>query len=424
MNLWNELDWLKEEPNQQKLGEQAQAQLFEDDDAKRNTVQTIGDFVEDYLQNGRNQPIDRWLIGRFSQYADIWQDEQEKIDTAHTIIDTIEQLTRNQLAVDAHCLKRKTLENFYQTKLGEVAKTYQLDAQELAQQIDQSLAQSNVAQLEPLMGEPISPIFDNARLNQQTLRRLKLNANLNLAKWGVKMAGARLANAFLGKKNLSTQQELQRILRLAVDSAENKGVQIATSGGVVVSAKKGWIKNALAGLEKVESVVGKAGAMLSRVQDLTLNIANGWNDLRLFDQVERGALAAVDVAAEKAKFATAQAITALEQKAKVFCRTKGAAWGSKLGMWVGSVFSPAGTVIGGTVGGVMGEVAGDWVADKVVTPVAETVKSVAHKSIDVVKDTVSTVVSKGKEILEDAWEGVKSVGHAISESKLNPFNWF
>lgn len=387
-------DNLKQDETQMTLAEKAENALFASDEAKKNTFQTINTFLDDYLLNGRHQPIEQWLKFRFDQYPDIWESEQEKIDTANMIISTIENLVTNQVELEKHLNKRKTVENFYQKKINQVAENYQIDANELSQEVDASLAEANRKQFGFLTGEVIDVPFEEKPLNEKTIQRAKLNANLNLAFHGVKSVGSRLANAFLGKENLSHTEELQKIIRGAVDSAENKGVQVAVSGGVVVSAKKGWIKDAFEGLEKVEKVVGKAGAMLSRVQDLTLNVANGWDDVRLYDKVEQGVLSATEVAAEKAKFVAAQVVTNLEQKADLFLRQNGAKLGAKLGATVGSVIGgPAGTAIGGVIGGFVGEKAGGYVNDKIVKPIAETAKKVANTVIDTVKDTAKSFIS-------------------------------
>ena len=420
---------LKQDETQNALAEKAENTLFANDEAKKNTFQTINAFLDDYLANGRHQPIDQWLKFRFEQYPDIWESEQEKIDTANTIISTIESLATNQVALEKHLEKRgktvegfyknkvalekhlekrgKTVEGFYKNKINEIAQEYQLDATELAQNIDSSLAEANRNQLSVLTGQVIDLPAEESAITEKSIKRAKLNAQLNLMGYGLKSAGARLANAFLGKENLSHAEELQKIIRGAVDSAENKGVQIAVSGGVVISAKKGWIKDAFAGLDKLEEVAGKAGAILSRVQDLTLNVANGWDDMRLFDKVEQGVISATEATAEKAKFVAAQTITNLEQKADLFLRQNGAKLGTKLGAMVGSLFSPAGAAIGGIVGGFLGEKAGGWVSDKVVKLMAETAKKVADKVIDTVKDTAKSFVSSVS-------SGIKSAARSVA----------
>lgn len=410
-NIDQLFDSLKQDETQLTLAKQAEEALFTDENAKKNTAQMINTFVDDYLNNGRQQPINQWLKSRFDQYPDIWESEQEKIDTTNTIINTIESLVCNQVELEKHLNKRKTIENFYQKKINQMAETYQFEVQELAQEVDAAVAEANCKQFGFLTGEVIDVPFEEKPLNEKTIQRAKFNANLNLAFWGIKSAGSRLANAFLNKENLSYAEELQKIIRGAVDTAENKGVQIAISGGVVVSAKKGWIKDTFEGLEKVEKVVGKAGAMLGRIQDLTLNVANGWDDVRLYDKVEQGVLSATEVAAEKAKFVAAQIITNLEQKADLFLRQNGAKLGAKLGAVVGSVFSPAGTGVGSIIGGFIGEKVGGYVSDKIVKPVAETAKRVANTVIDTVKDTAKSVVSS---VTSAARSVVSSVSSAVS----------
>ena len=410
-NIDQLFDSLKQDETQLTLAKQAEEALFTDENAKKNTAQMINTFVDDYLNNGRQQPINQWLKSRFDQYPDIWESEQEKIDTINTIINTIESLVCNQVELEKHLNKRKTIENFYQKKINQMAETYQFEVQELAQEVDAAVAEANCKQFGFLTGEVIDVPFEEKPLNEKTIQRAKFNANLNLAFWGIKSAGSRLANEFLNKENLSYAEELQKIIRGAVDTAENKGVQIAISGGAVVSAKKGWIKDAFEGLEKVEKVVGKAGAMLGRIQDLTLNVANGWDDVRLYDKVEQGVLSATEVAAEKAKFVAAQIITNLEQKADLFLRQNGAKLGAKLGAVVGSVFGPAGTGVGSIIGGFIGEKVGGYVSDKIVKPVAETAKRVANTVIDTVKDTAKSVVSS---VTSAARSVVSSVSSAVS----------
>ena len=415
-NIDQLFDSLKQDETQLTLAKQAEEALFTDENAKKNTAQMINTFVDDYLNNGRQQPINQWLKSRFDQYPDIWESEQEKIDTTNTIINTIESLVCNQVELEKHLNKRKTIENFYQKKINQMAETYQFEVQELAQEVDTAVAEANCKQFGFLTGEVIDVPFEEKPLNEKTIQRAKFNANLNLAFWGIKSAGSRLANAFLNKENLSYAEELQKIIRGAVDTAENKGVQIAISGGAVVSAKKGWIKDAFEGLEKVEKVVGKAGAMLGRIQDLTLNVANGWNDVRLYDKVEQGVLSATEVAAEKAKFVAAQIITNLEQKADLFLRQNGAKLGAKIGAAVGSVFSPAGTVVGSIIGGFIGEKVGGYVSDKIVKPVAETAKRVANTVIDTVKDTAKSVVSS-------VTSAARSVMSSVSSAVSSFFGW-
>jgi hypothetical protein len=416
-NIDQLFDSLKQDETQLTLAKQAEEALFTDENTKKNTAQMINTFVDDYLNNGRQQPINQWLKSRFDQYPDIWESEQEKIDTTNTIINTIESLVCNQVELEKHLNKRKTIENFYQKKINQMAETYQFEVQELAQEVDAAVAEANCKQFGFLTGEVIDVPFEEKPLNEKTIQRAKFNANLNLAFWGIKSAGSRLANAFLNKENLSYAEELQKIIRGAVDTAENKGVQIAISGGAVVSAKKGWIKDAFEGLEKVEKVVGKAGAMLGRIQDLTLNVANGWNDVRLYDKVEQGVLSATEVAAEKAKFVAAQIITNLEQKTDLFLRQNGSKLGAKIGAAVGSVFSPAGTVLGSIIGGFIGEKVGGYVSDKIVKPVTETAKRVANTVIDATKEFVKDAFSAVSDLAERSW-------NAIKESKLNPCNWF
>lgn len=57
---------LKQDETQNALAEKAENTLFANDEAKKNTFQTINAFLDDYLANGRHQPIDQWLKFRLT----------------------------------------------------------------------------------------------------------------------------------------------------------------------------------------------------------------------------------------------------------------------------------------------------------------------------------------------------------------------
>lgn len=413
--FYTQFDVLKDDHFQQQLSEQAEQAIFASAEAKKNTAQIVNAFVDDYLINGRNQPINQWLIQRFQQYPDIWESEEELKEIAETIISTIDGLASNQVYIEAQIAKGKSLANIFNRKIEDVAQAHNINASEIQQDIDQALQTGNRQHTELYTQQAVDllPEITNSGLEgaRQITEKLKLNANLNLAWHGAKSIGSRLFNSLTGKENLTRQQELTRIIRSAVDSAENKGIQIAVSGGLVVSAKKGWVKGIFDTVEKIENTIERAREKISKVQDLALNVADGWNDLRLLDQVEQGVLLAVDVAAEKAKFTVAKVITKVEQNVNNWLRQKGTAIGTKLGSVLGSIFGPPGTVVGGVVGGFLGDKAGEWVGKNIVTPIANTARKVADKAINTVKDVAKSVVSKVS-------DGVKSVGRALSRLKF------
>ncbi|WGE35064.1 hypothetical protein NYR62_05335 [Actinobacillus genomosp. 1] len=413
---------LKDENVQIALAEKAQKALYDTEENAQKTMQTINSFVDDYLINGRNQILEEWLIGRFSQYPEIWEDDAEKIETAQTIISTVESLVNNQVSLEEHLNKGKSLTNYLNKKIDKIAKENALQAEELAEQINADLEMANLAYTELYTGKAINLTPEETPTNSQLDRirkmtkTLEMNANLNLAWWGAKSAGSRLWNAFTGEKNLSRSEELHKIIRSAVDSAENKGIQVAVSGGLIVSAKKGWVKGIFDNLEQLENTIERTREKFSRVINTVLNVAEGWNNVRLIDRIEQGTLQAVDFAAETAKFYTAKLATNVEQHATKFC----ASLGRKAGTWIGkkvALVNPVAGYVAGEIGGFLGEKAGEWVSEKVVKPITSTAKKVADKAIDVVADTAKTFISKGI-------EAVSSITDTIRESKFNPFNWF
>ncbi|MBV6541496.1 hypothetical protein HT667_08520 [Ursidibacter maritimus] len=420
--LDTQFEELKSENYQLELAEQAQEVIFANQEAQQKTAQTINEFIDDYLVNGRNQPIKQWLVGRFSLYPELWENEQEKIETAQTIIEMIDCVVSNQVEIEQHIQKGKSLPNFIHKKIEKIAQENDVPSELIQQGIDIALNQGNLAHTELYLQQPIDllPVaeqsqgLDGAR---QITEKLKLNANLNLAWYGAKAIGSRLFNSLTGQENRSRGEELLHIIRSAVDSAENKGVQVAVSGGMVVSAKKGWVRGVFDTVEKIENTIERAREKVSRIQNLVLNVADGWNDLRLLDQVERGVLQEVDVTAEKAKFTAAKVISKLEKQATNWLKIKGGALGTKIGAVLGSLLGPAGTAIGGAIGGFLGEQAGEWVGDKVVKPLANTARKVAEKAIDTVKTVAKTVVSMGKQVVK---KGIEFVGD-IASKVLNLF---
>ncbi|MGX2951295.1 hypothetical protein ACWIUA_10400 [Ursidibacter sp. B-7004-1] len=241
--LDTQFEQLKSENYQLELAEQAQEVIFTNQEAQQKTAQTINEFIDDYLVNGCNQPIEQWLVGRFSLYPELWENEQEKIETAQTIIEMIDCVVSNQVEIEQHIQKGKSLPNFIHKKIEKIAQENDVPSELIQQGIDIALNQGNLAHTELYLQQPIDllPVaeqsqgLDGAR---QISEKLKLNANLNLAWYGAKAIGSRLFNSLTGQENRSRSEELLHIIRSAVDSAENKGVQVAVSGGMVVSAKK------------------------------------------------------------------------------------------------------------------------------------------------------------------------------------------
>ncbi|XHN44379.1 hypothetical protein O1Q81_00385 [Lonepinella sp. MS14436] len=160
-----------------------------------------------------------------------------------------------------------------------------------------------------------------------------------------------------------------------------------------------------------ENVENRIGQIRDNITKLTLNVSEGWNDLRIFDAVERKAIDYVEATKEKAKFAVAKAATYLERTATNVVKKGTTVAGRGIGTAVGSLFGPAGAAIGGTVGAFVGEWVGEKIGEKVVKPLINKGKEIANKAIDYVADTAKSVVSTGVEVVKDV---VSSVGLAIS----------
>lgn len=409
---------LRTEAFQQQLTEQAESVLFDGEEGATNTAKTVGEFVDDYLTNGRTKPIDQWLIGRFSRYPEIWENEQEKIDTANTIISTVESLVGNQLEVEKHLNAGKSLVNFLNKKIETVAKAENLSAEEIAQGIDEGLNKANQAFTELYTGtavdlNPAETLSQGLDLVRHISKRTEMNANLNLAWYGAKSIGSRLWKAATGQENLSRAEELTKIIRGAVESAENKGVQVAMSGGMVVSAKKGWVKNVFDRLETIEKQIEKAQPFLNTVQLLTLNVAEGLNDTRILDKAENKEYQYVDIIADKVKFMVAKIVTAIEQDSDYWCSEVGEKGGMWLGTTIGLLFNPAAAVIGGKIGSWVGERAGQLLGETIIKPIAIlTIKKYTEKAIDFLANSTKKIISQGEKM-------VKQIGRTITNRIKN-----
>lgn len=398
---------------QQNLAEKAGNYLFATQDDAENATQTIADFIDDYLVNGRNQPIKPWLVNRFSQYEDIWESEQEKSETADVIISAIDSLVSHQVQLDEHLKKGKSYANFLNKNVVQIAEKLETNVETIYQALDQGIDNANSQFGELLTGEVLSfqsnqELKDNLEKANRFLEKSKLNAQFNLASYGLKMVGTRLKNAVLGKENLSRGEEILNILRSSIESAENKGIQIAISGGVVVSAKKGWIKGVFDGLEQIESLIGKSRAVLSRVQDIAFNIGDMWNDFSIADKLQQGVYSVIDAINAKSKYAIAQGAAYLEQKADKFLNEKGEKLGERLGAFIGSFLGPLGKTLGSQIGGALGRMYGEKVNNSVVKPMINKGKEFVEKVSDKVTDVAKGIVDGVKSFASKARDKVKS----------------
>lgn len=410
-NIVHLFDSARTDEFQQNLAEKAGNYLFATQDDAENATQTIADFIDDYLVNGRNQPIKPWLVNRFSQYEDIWESEQEKLETADVIISAIDSLVSHQVQLDEHLKKGKSYANFLNKNVVQIAEKLETDVETIYQVLDQGIDNANSQFGELLTGEVLSfqsnqELKDNLEKANRFLEKSKLNAQFNLASYGLKMVGTRLKNAVLGKENLSRGEEILNILRSSIESAENKGIQIAISGGVVVSAKKGWIKGVFDGLEQIESLIGKSRAVLSRVQDIAFNIGDMWNDFSIADKLQQGVYSVIDAINAKSKYMVAQGAAYLEQKADKFLKEKGEKLGERLGAFIGSFWGPLGKTLGSQIGGALGRMYGEKVNNSVVKPMINKGKEFVEKVSDKVTDVAKGIVDGVKSLASKAWDGL------------------
>lgn len=207
--------------------------------------------------------------------------------------------------------------------------------------------------------------------------------------------------------NTEIKEQLKQIMSSSINSIENKGIKVALSAGMIIAEKKGWISG-IFDREELENTIVQSNH-LARVIDLTLNISDGWNDVRLLDNVENGLYRVTDIIAEKAQFMTAKMITAISYKSEYYCGELGAQAGEQLGRMIGGLFNPAASIIGGIVGSYVGKIVGYKAGQAVITPIVETAKKVSKRAIDCVKDITQQGISKAKELGYELYNKVKSI---------------
>jgi len=191
---------------------------------------------------------------------------------------------------------------------------------------------------------------------------------------GARILGRRMWNFVTGKDNQSIDEDLKEFVTSSIQSAGGAGIAVATTGGITIAVKSGWLGQAL----KTTPVGHIANA-----------VCVGIENTKILYKLGKGELTGRE-ALDQAGNATCSLVGGLAGG------TKGAAIGATLGATLG----PVGAVIGGIAGGVIGGLAG--------STVGEVVYSGAKK----VCQAIGSVASS-------AWHGIKSVGRA-----LNPFNWF
>lgn len=412
------LEPLKNDDFQYQLAKQAENLIFSEKSHAENTAGIIGKFLTGYLNKDKDQTLQSWLVESFSTYSDIWQNAQEKSETAESIIRVVENVVATKMALDTHLQSGKSLANFLSKQIKNIAEKNNLNAVDLAKNVNSELIQENRQFTEFYIGgelpselkiEPEIPLtLDNLLDVVRSIEKsTEFNTNLDLSWWSTKALCSELWNNVVEETNTEIKEQLKQIMSSSINSIENKGIKVALSAGMIIAEKKGWLSGIFE-RAKSENTIEQSNHLAS-VIDLTLNVSNGWNDVRLLDNVENGLCKVTDIAAEKAQFMTAKMITAISYKAEYYCGELGAQAGQQLGRMIGGLFNPAASIIGGIVGSYAGKIVGYKAGQAVITPIVETAKKVSKRAIDCVKDITQQGISKAKELGYELTNKVKSI---------------
>lgn len=402
LNFNTRLELLQNDDFQYQLAKQAENLIFSEKSHAENTAGIIGEFLTGYLNKDREQSLQSWLIEGFSTYSDIWQNDQEKSETAQSIIRIVENVVATKMELDTHLQSGKSLANFLSKQIKNIAEKNNLNAVDLAKNVNSELIQANrqstefyidgelpsELQIEPEIPSTLDNLLDVARSIEKSI---EFNTNLDLSWWSTKSLCSELWNNVVGETNTEIKEQLKQIMSSSINSIENKGIKVALSAGMIIAEKKGWLSGIFE-REELEDTIEQSNNLV-RVIDLTLNVSDGWNDVRLLDNVESGLYKVTDIIAEKAQFMAAKMITAVSYKVEHYCGELGKQAGQGVGQMIGGIFGPAASRICGVVGSYVGKIAGRS-SGRAIIKIA---KKVSKRAIDYVKDITKQGISKAKE---------------------------
>ncbi|MCL1993294.1 MAG: hypothetical protein FWG66_10155 [Spirochaetes bacterium] len=385
----------------------------------KNAEKTRGvvvSFVQSYKRKEPETANVDWLEKEFFKYPKVWKDDGEAKGAAQVIVETVERYEAERLKLAECKAKGISQESYLANAIEEGAKAAAKaagkkgglsDVGQYAAEIDKAIGKANADNAGAMYGmdggenpqrdSRNADTLDEAQQAQQyewnDVNRKAIAKNIRqktgiaalctVGFQGSRIVGRRIWNNLTGKENKTAEEDAQEFAEKAIMSGASAGLTIATSGGITVAAKSGWLGDKLK-----KTPVG--------------NIA-------------KAACLGIDNAKTLYKFATGEISgeEAVDEAGSAACSAVGSLAGGgagvKIGAAMGSVFGPVGTAIGGVVGGLVGGMAGGKVGEAVWE---------GGKAI------VKTAVSAVKTVASAAWEGIKSVGSAIGNFVSGLFSWW
>lgn len=190
---------------------------------------------------------------------------------------------------------------------------------------------------------------------------------------GARIAGRRFWNWVTGKPNQSIDEDMKEFVTSSIQSAGGSGLAVATTGGITVAVKNGWLGKALQG---------------TPVGHIANAVCVGIENVKVLYKLGKGEITGKE-AIDQAGNATCSLVGGLA----------GAAKGGSIGAAIGSCLGPVGTAIGAVAGGVVGSIAG----------------STAGQAVwGGAKAICKGVVSVGRSICSGIGSAVSSIGRGIA----------
>ncbi|MBQ7651541.1 MAG: hypothetical protein IJS15_11315, partial [Victivallales bacterium] len=190
---------------------------------------------------------------------------------------------------------------------------------------------------------------------------------------GARIAGRRFWNWITDKPNQSIDEDMREFVSSSIQSAGGSGLAVATTGGITVAVKNGWLGKALQG---------------TPVGHIANAVCVGIENVKVLWKLGKGEITGKE-ALDQAGNATCSLVGGLV----------GAAKGASIGAGLGTILGPVGSAIGGVAGSIVGSIAGSTVGQAVWGGAKAICKGVA---------------SVGRSICSGIGSAVRSVGRGIA----------
>ncbi|MEQ1726580.1 MAG: hypothetical protein HOP24_02815 [Sideroxydans sp.] len=142
-NLRTKLEVLTSEEFQEIQADNLEKELNQDGNAEK-TGSTISDFVLSYEKHKTEMPLNEWLVFKFKQHPEAWQNEEDLTNSATQVISAVTQANADKASLYAHLDAGKSQESWLAKQIEQGAKSAGVvNVGEYAGQIDAAITQAN-----------------------------------------------------------------------------------------------------------------------------------------------------------------------------------------------------------------------------------------------------------------------------------------